>query len=227
LFLDGRELPFVYKAADAYTDTLTLEAGKAYSFVMEMENTSTGAARAELWWKTPDLYTKENQVEARPSTRQVYLPEGTQWTDFWTGSVLSGGRTVNSPTPIDRLPLFVRAGSILPMGPLIQFAGERPADPIELRIYPGADGSFTLYEDEGESHRYEKGIYATIAFRWDDAKRQLIIEDREGGFPGMLGTRRFEITIAAPRHGVGLSATAKPDLSVVYDGKRQAVSFIP
>jgi alpha-D-xyloside xylohydrolase len=225
LFLDGKELPFAYASTEARTDYLTLEAGRAYDFVMETENTSTGAAKAELWWKTPDVIAKERQIEARPSTRQVYLPAGTQWTDFWSGAVQSGGQTVNSPAPIDRLPLFVRAGSMLPMGPLVQYATEKPANPIELRVYRGADGEFTLYEDEGDTYNYEKGVYALIEFKWNDAKRELVVEGRKGSFPGMLKTRDFHVVLVGPEHGTGIEVTEKPDRVVTYDGSRQTVTF--
>ena len=91
------------------------------------------------------------------TTRPVYLPPGTAWTDFWTGRTLQGGQAVAAPAPIDTLPLYVRAGSIVPMGPYLQYTSEKPADPIELRVYPGANGAFTLYEDEGVNYNYEKG----------------------------------------------------------------------
>ena len=95
------------------------------------------------------------------NTRRLYLPQGA-WYDFWTGRRLQGGRFITAAAPLDILPLYVRAGSILPMGPIIQYADEKPTDPIELRIYRGADGDFTLYEDDGVTYDYEKGAYATI-----------------------------------------------------------------
>ena len=95
--------------------------------------------------------------------------------------------------PIETLPLFVRPGSIVPMGPFLQYSNEKPADPIELRIYAGANGTFTLYEDEGDTYRYEKGAYATIPFTWDDAAKTLTIGARKGEFPGMLKERTFNV----------------------------------
>ena len=108
-------------------------------------------------------------TEAGAVTRSVYLPAGTSWYDFWTGASLKGGQLTNAAAPIETIPLYVRAGSIVPMGPELQYTGEKPADPIELRIYRGADGTFTLYEDEGDGYAYEKGVYGTIDFRWSDA----------------------------------------------------------
>jgi hypothetical protein len=140
-----------------------------------------GRVQAQLYWKTPEIHAKEAVIEPREKTRSVYLPAGSSWIDFWTGEKLDGGRTSVADAPIEKIPLMVKAGSIVPMGPFIQYSTEKPADPIELRIYPGADGSFTLYEDENDNYDYEKGVYATtIAFHWDDAKRQLTIDARKG-----------------------------------------------
>jgi alpha-D-xyloside xylohydrolase len=105
----------------------------------------------------------------------------------------------------------------------VQYSTQKPADPIELRIYPGANGSFTLYEDENDNYNYEKGVYSTIAFYWDDAKRQLTIEDRKGEFPGMLKTRSFHVVIVRAGHGTGVEVTANPEKVVMYSGRRQAV----
>jgi len=99
---------------------------------------------------------------------------------------------------------MVKAGSIVPMGPFVQYSNEKPADPIELRIYPGADGSFTLYEDENDNYNYEKGVYATIGFHWDDAKRQLTVDARKGTFPGMLQARTFHVVVVGKGHGAGV-----------------------
>jgi alpha-D-xyloside xylohydrolase len=111
------------------------------------------------------------------------------------------GTTITADAPIDRIPLLVKAGSILPLGPTIQYTAEKPADPIELRIYPGADGQFVLYEDEGDNYDYEKGVYATIAFQWDNGKRQLTIDNRKGGFPGMLKQRSFHVVVVGEGRG--------------------------
>jgi alpha-D-xyloside xylohydrolase len=225
VFIDGKELPHNYDSMESWTTPIELVAGKEYDFKFETDNGSLGAFRAQLWWKTPALHAMEKVVEPRPKTREVYLPAGTQWFDFWTGANLQGGRTIVADAPIETLPLTVRAGAILPMGPLVQYATEKPADPIELRVYPGADGNFTLYEDENDNYNYEKGVYATIAFHWDDAKRQLTIDARKGEFPGMLKTRTFEVVLVGANHGVGVDATAQPDKRISYDGQRQMVQF--
>ena len=138
-------------------------------------------------------------------TATKYLPKGATWYDFWTGKYYAGGQNVTLETSLDRVPMFVRAGSILPLGPEMQYVGEKAWDNLELRVYPGANGDFTLYEDEGDNYNYEKGQYATIAFHWNDKTRTLTIDERKGNYPGMLTKRQF--TIVTP------------------DGKQQVVNY--
>ena len=138
-------------------------------------------------------------------TATKYLPKGATWYDFWTGKYYAGGQNVTLETSLDRVPMFVRAGSILPLGPEMQYVGEKAWDNLELRLYPGANGDFTLYEDEGDNYNYEKGQYATIAFHWNDKTRTLTIDERKGNYPGMLTKRQF--TIVTP------------------DGKQQVVNY--
>ncbi len=157
------------------------------------------------------------------NSRRVYLPKA-KWYDFWSGSSLEGPRTSDAAAPIDKLPLFVRAGSIVPMGPEKEWSSEKPEDPIELRIYRGADGDFTLYEDENDGYNYEKGMHATIPFHWDDARQTLTIGERKGAFPGMLTERRFQIVFIRENHGAGPSAESKPDKVVPYSGKQTRVT---
>jgi hypothetical protein len=111
------------------------------------------------------------------------------------------------------------------MGPFVQYATEKPADPIELRIYGGADGSFTLYEDENDNYNYEKGIFSTINFSWNDAKRQLTIGKHQGSFPGMLDKRTFHIVLVRKDIGCGIDVTEKPDKDIQYQGEEQIVQF--
>ena len=162
-------------------------------------------------------------TEPAISTRPVYLPK-TSWYDFWAGTASEGGRFINATTPLDRLPLYVRAGSIVPLGPDEEWSSEKPADPIELRIYAGADGDFTLYEDENDSYNYEKGVYATIPLHWDDKAQTLTIGERKGQFPGMLENRSFRVVFVGENHGVGVNATDEPDNVVQYSGKQISVS---
>jgi alpha-D-xyloside xylohydrolase len=163
-------------------------------------------------------------TQPRAESREVYLPASGAWIDFWTGEVLAGGQHLDTPAPQDRIPLFVRVGSIVPMGPCAQYADEKPSDPIELRVYAGADGRFTLYEDEGDSYDYEKGVYATIPMQWSEADQTLTIGSRKGEFPGMLTERTFRIVWVRPDHGVGVGRTSEPDAVVQYNGDRVTVS---
>jgi len=161
-------------------------------------------------------------TEPAATARNLYLPQS-KWYDFWTGSAVTGGRTITADAPLERLPLYVRAGSILPLGPDEEWSTEKPADPIELRIYRGADGDFTLYEDENDTYNYEKGAYATIPLHWDDARQALTIGDRQGQFPGMLESRTFRIVFVSENHGIGVDPSAQPDKTVPYSGKQVAV----
>jgi len=164
-------------------------------------------------------------TRAGATTRSVYLPAGSNWYDFWTGASLQGGQTVEAAATIDTMPLYVRAGSIVPMGPELQYSSEKPADPIELRIYRGADGKFTLYEDDGESYAYEKGEHATISLSWNDASQTLTIGARVGNFPGMARNRTFNAVLDGQDRGVGERPVAVADRAVQYSGQAVSVSF--
>ena len=161
------------------------------------------------------------------ASRTVYLPRGTGWTDFWTGVTMPGGRRIESPSPLSQIPLAVRAGSILPLGPVVQYAGEKPDAPIELRIFAGADGAFTLYEDEGDGYRYETGTYAEVPLNWNNTSRTLTIGPRKGTFPGMTAKRTFHVVWVGPGQGVGMGETARPDAEVSYDGSGVSVQAPP
>ena len=143
-----------------------------------------------------------------------YLPKGALWYDFWTNKSYKGGQSVTIQTALDRVPMFVRAGSILPLGPEMQYVGEKTWEQLEMRIYPGADGDFLLYEDEGDNYNYEHGAYSTISFRWDDRSSTLTIGKRQGQYPGMLTTRQFTIVLPDGRQQ-----------TVSYDGTEKAVKL--
>jgi len=225
IFLNGKELPIVYTSVEQYTDTLHLEANKEYKFVIETENQSTGAARMQLFWKTPSIFANEERIETPAKTREVYLPKSTEWYNFWTGEKLNGGNKITANAPIDIMPLYVPAGSIIPMGPNIKYSTEKPADPIELRVYPGANGNFVLYEDENDNYNYEKGIYSTIEFKWNNAEKKLTIGKRNGEFPGMLKKRTFQIVIVSKNHGIEVQPTQNPDKTISYDGNEITVAL--
>ena len=154
----------------------------------------------------------------------VYLPGTASWYDFWTGKRFDGCQTTNVAAPLDRIPLMVRAGSIIPMGPFIQYSTER-SDPIELRIYRGADADFTLYEDENDGYEYERGRYSTIEFRWNDRTHILAIGKRHGDYPGMIRTRTFRVVVVSPGHGTGVDTTSNVDTVVNYDGNETRIAL--
>ena len=166
-------------------------------------------------------------INDAPKTREVYLPKGATWFDFWSGKSMSGGQTIHADAPISRIPLFVKAGSIIPMGPRRQFADEKPDAPIELRIYPGADGAFTIYEDDGVSYRHEQGARATIPLTWDDKKKTLTIGARKGQFPEMVKNRTFQIVLVSDTHGAGAGTVEKPDAIIQYDGRKSRHTVEP
>jgi alpha-D-xyloside xylohydrolase len=160
-----------------------------------------------------------NPVTAAGATsRTVYLPAGT-WYDFWTGAVNNGaaGRTAAPDAPLQRIPLYARAGAILPMGPNIQYATQS-ADPIELRIYPGADGSFNLYEDQGDGYGYETGSYSIIPISYSQSTGRVTVGQRTGSFTGMPVNRTFNVVFVASGKGVDTTVTANPDCVIPYTG---------
>lgn len=150
----------------------------------------------------PMYYEAGNHSIDREKKKECYLPEGADWYDFWTSNYYKGGQYVTVETPIDSMPLFVKAGAILPVAEGLQYADQQPTAPIEIQIYEGADGSFTLYEDEGNNYNYENGAYSTIEFQWNDTQKQLTIGSRQGQYPGMEQERTFTITIGKTKKEV-------------------------
>ena len=215
-----RLMPYVYSLAWKVTnDDYTIQRPLVMDFRTDPATWEIG----DQFMFGPDFLVSPVLTE-HATSRTVYLPAGAEWYDFWTGERTSGGSSIAAPAPPDRIPLAVRAGSILPLGPVIEYAGQA-TDPIELRIYPGADGDFTLYEDEGDSYRYEKGAHATIRIRWDDAARTLTIGDRDGSFPGMPQNHTFDVVVVTAGHGVGPDVTATPDKAIQYAGSRVEAKF--
>ena len=170
------------------------------------------------WNKDDKKDEKEMAVDfTQQKSSKAYLPVGTSWFDFWSNQKYDGGQEVTLTTTIDKIPLFIKAGSIVPFGPNVQFATEKKWDNLEIRVYPGANAEFTLYEDENDNYNYEKGIYSTISFTWNDAKKSLTINDRKASFPGMLATRKFNILL--------ISSGKKVEKTVTYSGKKVSVKL--
>jgi len=166
---------------------------------------------------TKSLYNLSNSQDIK-KTRKVYLPKMSDWYDFWTGKLINGGQTIDADAPIETIPLYVRAGSIIPMGPYLQYATEKGADPIEIRVYTGANADFVLYEDENDTYDYESGKYSTITMSWNEAEKTFTIKDRNGKFPGMLENRTFKIVWVNSNNGTGVEPAKKAEI-VQYTGK--------
>jgi alpha-D-xyloside xylohydrolase len=179
-------------------------------------------------WNIPDQFMFGPAIlvnpvtEAKATSRNIYLPKNTTWYDFWTGQQTQGGVHLEAAAPLDRIPLYVRAGSILPLGPPEQYTGEKPNGPIELRIYPGADGNFTLYQDEGDNYNYEKGAHSTIPITWSQSSNTLTIGQRQGTYPGMPTNITFNIVWVKPDHGTA-ATEQPPDKTITYQGSQLTI----
>lgn len=181
---------------------------------------------------TQPLYTKKVEgnkgvatvanIAKASSPVQVYLPKGSKWIDFWTNEMIEGGREISRECPISIMPLYIKAGSILPLGPKVQYTSEKKWNDLDICIYPGANGEFTLYEDEFDNYDYEKGAFTSIRFTWDDANRTLTISDRNGSYPGMLKNRRFNLTVMKPGKQNAETVMIKADKKVSYSGKKMS-----
>jgi alpha-D-xyloside xylohydrolase len=213
LDLRYRLLPYIYSAAGRITrEGSTL----LRPLVMDFPRDQTALQQKYEFMFGPALLVAPVVAPGAVRT-SVYLPAvAGGWYDFWTERAVAGGRSVEAASPLDRIPVFVPAGSMLPLGPAVQYAAEQGADPIELRVYPGADGTFTLYEDEGTNYAYEQGQASTITFTWHDAKSELEIGPRTGGFPTMLSHRRFVVHLA------GAAGAARV---IAYDGEPLRIRF--
>jgi alpha-D-xyloside xylohydrolase len=157
------------------------------------------------------------------TSRAVYLPSSAGWYDFWTGEMLAGDTRIVAPAPLDRIPLYVKAGSIVPLGPEVEYTSEKSAAPVVLRIYRGADSNFNLYEDEGDTYDYEKGAHSIIPIRWNESTATLTIGDREGKYPGMPVMRSFRLVLVGKDRGAGAAMDEK-GVDLQYNGS--AVSTI-
>lgn len=236
-----RLLPYLYSAAG---DVVQNSGMMMRPLVMDFASDSTAIRLNDqyIFGKsllvkpvTDPLYTYQDknkkghtiypEVAKAAAPVEVYLPNGAEWYDFWTNERIAGGQSVLRPTPIDEMPVYVKAGSIMPFGPQVQYSSQEPWDNLEIRVYPGADGSWTLYEDEGDSYNYEKGLFAQIPFLWDDASRTLTIGDRAGSFPGMLDQRDFRIVVVDGDTESGYKPASKINKTVSYSGKKVEVKL--
>ena len=169
-----------------------------------MTNEMTGWDRTEVTQKLAETIDfKQSKSETK------YLPAGSDWYYYWTETKYKGGQDVRIETKFDEVPMFVKAGSILPIAPVMMYAEESRWDDLEIVIYPGADATFTLYEDEGDNYNYENGAYSTITFRWNDRNGRLTIDAVSGEYPGMLTERLFRVRLAGNDETVKVNYSGK------------------
>ena len=217
-----RLLPYIYSVAgDVAQDGGTM----MRALVMDFPDDTTAREITDEYMFGP-VFLVAPVTTYQTRRRPVYLPATRgDWYDFWTGTRVVGGRTLQAPAPYDSMPLFIRAGSIVPFGPELQYTGEKPADPLTLYVYAGHDGAFTLYEDDGLTYNYEKGAFARIPVKWDDRSRTLTLGKREGKFAGMLSQRTINVVLVSRQKPVGYSFNPTPDQTVTYRGKELKLTF--
>jgi len=216
LQLRYRLMPYIYSLAGAVThEHYTMFRGLAFDYREDVrvhdihDQFMFGPALMVAPVTTAMYYGPDSTVlHGVSKSRSVYLPAGV-WFDYWTDERITGGQTIEAKADIETMPLYVRAGSIIPLGPDVQYVDEQPDAVIRLRVYPGKDAVFTLYEDEGDSYQYEHGAYSKIEMRWSEAVRTLTIGERIGRFAGMQNVRVFAVEI------VGENGTKL----VTYQGK--------
>jgi len=214
-----RLLPYIYTvAADTFHQDGTIMRGLSMDF---LQDPAARDVRDEYLFGKAFLVAPVYQFKAR--SRPVYLPAGADWYDFHTGERQAGGQKVDAAAPLERMPLYVRAGSIVPVGPEIQYTGEKPGADITLLVFTGADGSFDLYEDDGVSYGYEKGEFARIPMRFDSASGKLTIGARTGSFPGMTEERTFKVRWIKPGAKAPSDLDAAVDATVSYKGAELTV----
>ncbi|MEI8004711.1 MAG: TIM-barrel domain-containing protein [Bacteroidota bacterium] len=172
-----------------------------------------------------DTVKEQQVIRSAYDSVDFYLPAGSAWFDFFTRKRFEGGQTVLTPSPLEVIPVYIRAGSIIPYAPLMQYTTETPEDPVNMMIFPGADADFSLYEDENDGYNYEKAAYALIPFHWNDKEKTMTIGKREGEFPGMLKTRNFKLTFISPVIPEGFPTAPTTEKKVKYNGSEISVKI--
>lgn len=216
-----RFLPYVYSLAGAaYHDNYTLMRGLAMDFAKD-----TAVLNIDDQYMFGPSLLINPVYEYKQRSRQLYLPKSAGWYDLYSGKWYAGGQKIIADAPYEQMPAFVKAGSIVPFGPALQYTSEKPADTITLNIYTGADASFNLYEDEGTNYNYEKEAYTVIPIKYSEATKTITIGDCKGSFNGMLSKRIFRINVITPAKTKSLDFDAKCDKQVFYQGKRLLVKI--
>jgi alpha-D-xyloside xylohydrolase len=209
-----RLLPYIYSlAGNAYHNNGTIMHG----LVMDFPNDTLAANLNDEYLFGPSLLVSP-VYNYKQRERQVYLPQGVGWYDLYNGDYFDGGKNISAAASYERMPVFVKAGSILPFGPDLQYISEKPADVITLYVYTGADGSFQLYEDEGTNYNYEKGAFSQIPINYNETTKTLTIGNRKGAFNGMLQQRKFNIIWITKENKTGIDNQRSIHQTVSYSG---------
>jgi alpha-D-xyloside xylohydrolase len=215
-----RLLPYTYTlAADTYHKDGTIMRGLSMDFA---DDPAARNVKDEFLFGKAFLVAPVTKFKAR--TRTVYLPKGADWYDFHFGTVTPGGTSVEAAAPLSRMPLYVRAGSIVPVGPDIQHTADKPGAPITLLVFTGADGSFDYYEDDGVSYGYERGEFARIPMHYDKTKGTLTLGARAGSYPGMPASRTFKVRWIKDGARAPTELDAPADKTVEYMGEELTVN---
>ena len=220
LNLRYRLLPYIYSEAWQVTKN-----GSTMMRPLVMDfNTDTTAVNRKYQYMFGKSILVAPVTEANVSEWNVYLPKSAGWFNFWTGKHFNGGQIIKTDASLDKIPLFVKTGSIIPMGKIIQYSGEKTADTLEVRVYKGADAKFDLYEDEGDNYNYEKGRNTIISFNWDEKHQSLTISDRKGNYAGSLAKRIFNIVLVNENRGAGIH-TSTIGKEVSYTGSKLQIKL--
>lgn len=216
-----RLMPYIYSLAGAaYHEDYTMMRGLAMDFATDTAVLNIG----DQYMFGPSLLV--NPVyEYKQTKRELYLPKAAGWYDLYSGKWYAGKQKITADAPYERMPLFVKAGSIIPFGPELQYTSEKPADTITLNIYTGADASFDLYEDEGTNYNYEKGAFSIIPIKYSEATKTVTVGERKGSFNGMLQERTFRINIITPRKTMSLHLDTNGEKEESYVGKKLVIKL--
>jgi alpha-D-xyloside xylohydrolase len=216
-----RLMPYIYSlSGKTFHDNYTIMRGLVMDFPHDQKVKDIG----DQYMFGPSLLI--NPVyEYKARSRSVYLPDGQAWYDLYSGSYGKGGQQINASAPLGRMPVYVKAGSIIPTGPALQYTGEKRAEVLKLFVYTGNDGTFELYEDEGVNYNYEKDKFSVIPMKYNEKTKTLTISERKGTFAGMLEKRKIEIIWVNVNKPVGMDFNVAPDQTVDYDGRAVSVTM--
>jgi alpha-D-xyloside xylohydrolase len=226
LILDGETVVADWNAGAArYKGTTqTFRKGQVIKVAIEYYQVDGNRVLRFAWRRPSERQALSAPAPALDLAVETYLPKGADWYDFWTNQRFAGGAWVVRQAPLGILPLYVRAGSIVPLGPEVQYATQSPEAPYEVRVYPGADARFTVYEDDNETYAYEKGERAIYDLVWNDRARTLTVGPRQGSFPGMVQRRKLNVALMTGASQGGFEP-AQATREVTYAGKRVVVRF--